>query len=124
MNIRRNRDARATSATRREFQASTLTTAALARRCCVCEETVAKWRKRGDVQDASHCPHRLQTTLTPAREAVVLVELRDMSLLALDDMLCMVKGLIDTEVSRFGMGRGHSAAVHRYGVSRQAGLRP
>ena len=52
----------------------------LSERLGVSEQTVWKWRKRDDVQDRSHTPHRLQTTLTPAQEAVV-VELRKMLLL-------------------------------------------
>ena len=57
----------------------------LAERHGISEQTVWKWRKRDDVQDRSHTPHRLQTTLTPAQEAVV-VELRKMLLLPLDDL--------------------------------------
>jgi hypothetical protein len=75
MNIRLHRNARTTPAVRGELQASTLSTAALARQYGVCEETVAKWRKREDVQDASHCPHRLQTTLTPAQDIPVSSEI-------------------------------------------------
>ena len=58
----------------------------LAERHGVSEQTVWKWRRRDDVQDRSHTPHRLQTTLTPAQEAVV-VELRKMLLFPLDDLL-------------------------------------
>jgi hypothetical protein len=46
--------------------------------------------RRLTVQDASHCPKRLQTTLTPAQEAVVM-ELRKLTLLPLDDLLSLVK---------------------------------
>lgn len=119
MNIRLRRNARTTPATRREMQASTLTTASLARQYGVCEETVAKWRKREDVQDASHCPHRLQTTLTPAQEAVV-VELRKLTLLPLDDLLSLVQEFINADASRSGLDR----CLRRHGVSRLADLRP
>jgi transposase InsO family protein len=119
MNIRLHRNARTTPAIRREMQASTLTTATLARQYGVSEETVAKWRKREDVQDASHCPHRLQTTLTPAQEAVV-VELRKMTLLPLDDLLSLVKEFINADASRSGLDR----CLRRHGVSRLVDLRP
>jgi uncharacterized protein YjcR len=72
MQVRLHQTARTTPATRRELQASTLPTATLARLYNVSEETVRKWRNREDVHDASHCPQRLQTTLTRAQEAVVM----------------------------------------------------
>lgn len=36
------------------------------------EQKVLKWRKRDRVEDRSHTPRCLQTTLTPAREAVAV----------------------------------------------------
>jgi hypothetical protein len=48
--------------------------------------TIARWKKRASVHDASHTPHRLQTTLTPAQESIVLV-LRKSLGLSLDDLL-------------------------------------
>ena len=46
----------------------------LAERHVTTEQTFRKWRKRDSVQDRSHppTPHRLQTTLKPAREAVAV----------------------------------------------------
>ena len=44
----------------------------LAERYGISEQTVWKWRKRDGVHDLSHTPHRLQTTLTPAQEAVAV----------------------------------------------------
>ncbi len=70
----------------------------------VSEQTVWKWRKRDDVQDRSHTPHRLQTTLTPAQEAVV-VELRKTLLLPLDDLLAVVREFLNPNVSRSGPDR-------------------
>jgi transposase-like protein len=37
---------------------------ALAERLGVAAQTIYKWRKREGVEDRSHTPHRLQTTLT------------------------------------------------------------
>jgi transposase-like protein len=39
----------------------------LAERFGVTPQTIYKWRKRDSVEDCSHRPHRLQTTLTPRR---------------------------------------------------------
>jgi len=50
----------------------------------VSEDTIRRWKRRDSVTDGSHAPHRLQTTLTPVQEAVV-VELRKTLLLPLDD---------------------------------------
>jgi hypothetical protein len=36
------------------------------------EQTVYKWRHRDSVHDRSHTPHPLQTTLSPAQEAVAV----------------------------------------------------
>jgi len=44
----------------------------LADRFGVTPQTIYKWRKRDTVEDRSHTPHRLQTTLTPAQEAVAV----------------------------------------------------
>jgi transposase-like protein len=119
MHIRLHQNARTTPAIRRALQASTLPTAVLARQYHVSEETVRKWRARADVHDASHCPRRLQTTLTPAQEAVV-VELRKTTRLPLDDLLAVVHEFINPAASRSGVDR----CLRRHGVSRLADLQP
>jgi len=53
----------------------------LADRFGTTEQTIYKWRHRDSVEDRSHTPHRLQTTLTPAQEAVA-VALRDAAAVA------------------------------------------
>ena len=55
-------------------------------------QTIYKWRKRDSVEDRSHTPHKLQTTLTPAQEAVA-VALRKTLLVSLDDLLALAIGL-------------------------------
>ncbi|MBL3576552.1 IS481 family transposase, partial [Rhodovulum sulfidophilum] len=67
----------------------------------ISEQTVWKWRGRDDVHDRSHTPHRLQTTLTPAQEAVA-VALRKALLLPLDDLLAVVREFLTPHVSRSG----------------------
>ena len=70
-----------------------------------------KWRSRDYVHDRSHTPHRLQTTLTPAQEAVA-VALRKALLLPLDDLLAVVREFLNPHVSRSGLDR----CLRRHGV--------
>lgn len=91
----------------------------LAERHGISEQTVWKWRKRDDVQDRSHTPHRLQTTLTPAQEAVA-VALRTMLLLPLDDLLAVVREFVNPNVSRSGLDR----CLRRHGVGNLRELKP
>ncbi len=62
------------------------------------------WRNRDSVHDRSHNSHRLQTTLTPAQEAVA-VSLRRTLLLPLDDLLAVVREFLNPHVSRSGLDR-------------------
>lgn len=71
MMIALHKNARTTPAIRAEIAASTDSAVALAQRYGISEETARKWKKCTSVHDASHTPHRLQTTLTPAQERVV-----------------------------------------------------
>lgn len=75
------------------------------------EQTVWKWRKRDSVEDRNHTPHRLQTALTPAQEAVA-VELRKTLLVSLDDLLALVREFLNPDVSRSGLDR----CLRRHGV--------
>jgi transposase-like protein len=83
----------------------------LAERFGITEQTVYKWRKRDSVEDRSHTPHRLQTTLTPAQEAVA-VALRKTLLVSLDDLLAVVREFLNPNVSRSGLDR----CLRRHGV--------
>jgi transposase-like protein len=73
----------------------------LAERFGVTPQTVYKWRKCDSVEDRSHTPHRLQTTLTPAQEGVA-VALRKTLLVSLDDLLAVVREFLNPNVSRTG----------------------
>jgi transposase-like protein len=70
----------------------------------ISEQTVWKWRKRDSVYDRSPTAHRLQTTLTPAQEAVA-VALRKTLLVSLDDLLAVVREFLNPDVSRSGLDR-------------------
>nr|WP_198144842.1 hypothetical protein [Pseudorhodobacter aquimaris] len=74
-------------------------------------QTIYKWRQRDSVEDRSHAPHRLQTTLTPAKE-VAAVALRKTLLVSLDGLLAMVQEFLNPNVSRPGLDR----RLHRHGV--------
>lgn len=80
----------------------------LAERYGISEQTVWRWRKRDGVHDLSHTPHRLQTTLTPAQEAVA-VALRTTLLLPLDDLLAVLREFLNPNVS-LGSGPMPAAA--------------
>ena len=74
---------------RAAIQASGEPASVLAERFGTTEQTICKWRHRDSVHDRSHTAHRLQTTLTPAQEAVA-VALRKTLLVSLDDLLSVV----------------------------------
>lgn len=82
-------------------------------------QTVWKWHKRDIVHDLRHTPHRLQTTLTPAQEAVA-VALRTTLLLPLDDLLAVVPEFLNQHVSRSGL----DCCLRRHGVGNLRDLKP
>ena len=63
------------------------------------------------MEDRSHTPHRLQTTLTPVQEAVA-VALRKALLISLDDLLAVVREFLNPNASRSGLDR----CLRRHGV--------
>ena len=89
---------------RAEIQASNDSIADLARRYNISEPTVAKWKSRTGVTDRSHRPHKLATTLSPAQEAIV-VELRRLLLLPLDDLLVITREFVCPDMSRSALDR-------------------
>ena len=107
-------NARTTPRIRREIQMAppSVSNAALARRYGIHRHTVAKWRKRVSTEDASARPHRLCTTLTEAQEQVV-VAIRELLLLPLDDLLVVVREFIEPYLSRSALDR----CLRRHGVS-------
>ena len=119
MMIALHKNARTTPAVREEIAASTEAAAVLAARYGVTEQTIYKWRKREVFTDRSHTAHRLQTTLTPAQEAIV-VELRRTLLLPLDDLLAVTREFLCPETSRSGLDR----CLRRHGVGNLNALKP
>jgi transposase InsO family protein len=119
MNIHLHQQARTTPAIRREIQSSSLSERALARLYNTTRSTIRKWKQRDTVNDASHRPHQLQTTLTAAQERIV-VYLRTALHLPLDDLLVVTREFIHPAVSRSGLDR----CLRRHGVSNLKALEP
>ena len=111
--------ARTTPAVREELAKSKEPVRVLAQRYGITEATVRKWRKRKEFTDRSHTAHRLQTTLTPEQEAVV-VELRKTLLIPLDDLLSVTREFLNRDVSRSGLDR----CLRRHGVNKLHELKP
>lgn len=119
MQVRLHKNATTTPRIRREIQQSNCSASSLAEQFGVTIDTIVRWRGRDFVEDASHTPHRLQTTLSPAQE-VVVVELRKLLLLPLDDLLVVTREFINAKVSRSGLDR----CLRRHGVSNLKALKP
>lgn len=111
MLIHLHKQATTTPKVRAAIQASDDAGTALAERFGVTAQTIYKWRKRDSIEDRSHTPHRLQTTLTPAQEAVA-VALRKTLLVSLDDLLAVVREFLNPNASRSGLDR----CLRRHGV--------
>lgn len=119
MMIRLHKNATTTPAIRAYIQASPLPVAVLADKLGVTQDTIRRWKGRDSVEDGSHTAHRLQTTLSPAQELLV-VELRKTLLLPLDDLLVVTREFIHPNVSRSGLNR----CLQRHGVGRLKDLQP
>ena len=111
--------ARTTPRTRAEIHSSKAPLTEVAELYNVTKATARKWRGRQDMQDRSHRPNKLSTTLTPAQEALV-VELRRTLLLPLDDLLAITHEFINPAASRSGLDR----CLRRHEVSNLKSLTP
>ena len=111
MLIHLHKQATTTPKVRAAIQSSDDAGTVLAERFGVTPQTIYKWRNRDSVNDLSHTPHRLQTTLTPAQEAVA-VALRRTLLVSLDDLLAVVREFLNPNASRSGLDR----CLRRHGV--------
>ncbi len=113
------KQARTTPSVRAELADSTDSVTVPARRFNITPATVYKWQSRKSVHDRSHTAHKLQTTLSPAQEAVV-VPLRRTLLLPLDDLLAVTREFLCKDVSRSGLDR----CLCRFGVGNLNALKP
>ena len=119
MMIALHKNARTTPAIRAEIAASKESARVLAQRYGVTEATIYKWKKRDTFVDRSHTAHRLQTTLSPAQE-VVVVHLRRSLLLPLDDLLAVTREFLCPKASRSGLDR----CLRRHGAGNLRQLMP
>jgi len=114
MNIRIHANATTTPRIRREIQQAPdhVTDRELAEKYGISIATVRRWRNRDSVEDKSHTPHKLNTRLTPEQERIV-IELRRVLLLPLDDLLSITREFINPKVSRSALQR----TLKRHGIS-------
>jgi transposase InsO family protein len=121
MILNQHKNATTTPRTRAEIQAApaSVSNNALAKRYNVNAGTIKRWRERTTVVDGSHRPKRLNATLSPELEEVV-VEMRRTFLLSIDDLLVLVHEFIHPEMSRSALGR----LLERHGVSNLRDLVP
>jgi transposase InsO family protein len=111
--------ARTTHLVRDEIRTSSLSQRDLAKQYNVSRLTIRKWQNRTSSEDKSHRPARLQTSLTPAQEAIV-IELRTSLLLPTDDLLVVARQFVSPTLSRSALGR----CLRRHGVSDLRRLHP
>lgn len=119
MNAKQHKNATTTPEIRAFIRQSELPTAVLARLLKISESTVRKWRQRDTLEDASHTPKSLNTTLTLQQQYVVL-QLRTRLMLSLDELLKVCRQFININTSRAGLQR----CLKRHGVSKLADIDP
>lgn len=111
--------ARTTPRTRAEIHESTASLGEIAQTYNISRSTARKWRNRSDHLDRSHRALQMNTTLSPAQELIVL-DIRRLCLLPLDDLVCVTREFISTEFSRSAISR----LLRREGLSKLADLMP
>ena len=110
-----------TAALRRAIQNSQESLARLARRYNINAKTVAKWRKRTTVEDASMGPRQPRSTVLTAEQEAIIVAFRKQTLLPLDDCLYALQASIP-QLTRSNLHR----CLQRHNISRlpQIGDKP
>ncbi len=104
--------ARTTAEIRREIQQSVESLQVLAKRYGINPKTVAKWKKRKDVQDAPMGPKEVRSSVLTAEEETIAVAFRKLTLLPLDDCLYALQDNIP-RLTRSNLHR----CFQRHGVS-------
>jgi transposase-like protein len=115
MELNLHANAATTPKTRAYIQRSKKSVADLAEELGVAETTIRRWRGRTTVEDRSHTPKHLSTSLTTTEEALV-IELRTSLQLPLDDIVEVMRRCIRPELSRSAIHR----CLQRHGISRRA----
>jgi transposase-like protein len=112
MMVRLHKLATTTPAIRAYIQQSLARPSELVRELGVSYNTIARWRRRSEVLDRSHRPHRLATSLT-AEEDCLVVELRRRLMLSLDDITEVLRRCVNPQLSRSAIHR----CLQRHGLS-------
>jgi hypothetical protein len=112
MQVRLHANATTTPRTRAYIQRSTAPVAQIARELGVSETTIRRWRGRTTVADRSHKAHRLAISLTALEERLV-VELRTVLALPLDDIVEVTRRCLNPKLSRSAIHR----CLKRHGIS-------
>jgi transposase-like protein len=105
--------ARTTETVRRAIQASQASVRSLAQQYGINPKTVAKWKKRVNVQDAPMGPKQVQSTVLSSEEEALIVAFRKHTLLPLDDCLYVLQETIP-HLTRSALHR----CLQRHGISR------
>ena len=115
MELNLHANARTTPKTRAHIQRSRRSVAELAAELGVSETTIRRWRDRTSVNDRSHVPKTLTTSLSAIEEALVC-ELRTKLQLPLDDITEVMRRCVNAKLSR--------SAIHRCLVRHGLNQRP
>ena len=119
MRVKLHANATSTPRTRKYIQDSKKSAVTLLKDIGIAESTIRIWRKGNSAENKSHTAHNLQTTLSKPQEWLV-VELRQLLLLSLDDLLVVARKFINPDVSRSGLDR----CLWRHGVSNLKNMIP
>lgn len=112
MQMRLHANATTTPRVRECIRRSPASVAVLAGELGVSETTVRRWRGRASVEDRSSRPRAVRTSLSAAEEALV-VELRRLGRLSLDDVVEVMRRCVNPRLSRSAVHR----ALVRHGVA-------
>ena len=114
MELKLHANATTTPKTRGYIQNSSKSVAALAKELGKSETTIRRWKNRDSVEDRSHRPHKLSSSLSDVEERLV-VELRTSLWLSLDDMTEVMKRCVNEKLSRSAIHR----CLQRHGISQK-----
>jgi transposase-like protein len=112
MQLRLHANAATTPKTRAYIQRSAQSVAQLARELGLNETTVRRWKARTTTADRSHTPKKLAISLSAIEERIV-VELRTLLALPLDDIVEVMRRCVNPKLSRSAIHR----CLKRHGVS-------
>lgn len=115
MELNLHANAATTPQTRAYIQRSRKSVAELSRELGVGETTIRRWRGRTTVEDRSHRPKKLSTSLT-ATEQTLVCELRTSLHLPLDDIVEVMQRCLRPTLSRSAIHR----CLQRYGISQRS----